>query len=91
MHHMRTHTLLQNRKTEKVEMIKTISKTCRLKRQNETNSSHKNVFISLIRTPAASNKGGPCATTMADDKPRKSAAPTQKKNSIFIHGTLFKT
>lgn len=43
------------------------------------------------RTAAAVNKPTPRAATSDDVSMRKSVAPAQKKNSIFIHGILLNT
>lgn len=50
-----------------------------------------NFFFVYIRTPPEIRERPPCPIISADVRPRKNAAPIQKKNSIFIHGTLLNT
>lgn len=92
------HTLLQIRKTVKVKpkrkCLKKFDIIIHFDKNNTINKiHHMKMFLYrlYIRTPAATNRWDPFPTISADDKPRQNAAPTQKKNSIFIHGTLLNT
>lgn len=81
-------------------MIKKFISIRNFDNNNTMNKIHHNKMIlfsfiinkNFIHTPAVYTQPLPEAPIItADDIPRKSAAPMQKKNSIFIHGILLIT